>query len=244
MSNKIIFTVDVEKDLHTGETLGITQGLKRFEKICDKNNIKPILFVTGEVLEKHPRIFKGLQEKDWEISSHGFTHSRFDEMTYPEKEEEIRRCINSFKKYLGKNPKGFRAPQHSIDEQTLDLLEKHGFEYDSSYTPLNKFQFLFFPKKLKLNLKGFFSPLNPYRIRKNLLERPPASFGIPFVSLTIRVLPKPIIKIYLLLLKLLYDKPIFYAHSWDFIELKQSKIDRKFSHNTLLNKIDYLMKLK
>jgi len=145
MPNKIIFSVDVEKDINQDSFNGVLIGLKNFENICDKNNIRQVLFVTGEVLEKFSKIFKRLYKKGWEISSHGYTHKRFDDLSNAEKEKEIQKIVKLYSKFSFKL-EGFRAPQHSIDKRTLDLLNKYGFKYDSSYTPLNLFQFLFFPQ--------------------------------------------------------------------------------------------------
>jgi len=240
--SKIIFTIDVEPDLHTGGYRGVSEGLRKAEKLFDKFNVKPILFVTCDCIEKHKKIFLRLKNKGWEISLHGFRHERFDSLFKEEKEEQIKKAIRCFKKYLKIKPKGFRAPQHSIDSDTLDLLQKYGFEYDSSFTPLNLLQLLFFPKKFFLWFTNFFSPLNPYKIRKNLVEKPTSSFLLPFISLTFRTLPLPILKLYLLIIKTLYKEPIFYCHSWDFIELRNSRIDRIFSHDKFIKNLEYIIK--
>ena len=239
-----MFSVDVEKDLHSNSYESVTSGLKKFEEICYKNKIKPILFVTGDCVSKYPGIFKRFHKKGWDISFHGLTHKRFDDMSYEDKAMEIKRGVELWKKKLGFAPKGFRAPQHSIDKATLDLLEKYGFEYDSSYHPLNLLQLLFFPKKIRLWFRLFFSRLNKYQIRKSLIERPASALLIPFVSLTIRVFPRWMLRFYVWLIKLLYKEPIFYAHSWDFIEMKESKIDRMFPHDKFIAKLDYLMGIK
>lgn len=239
--SKTIFSIDVEKDLHGNGYKSITIGLKNLEKICDKNNVKPVLFVTGDCLGKYPALFKRYAKKGWEISSHGHTHSRFDEISLKEKEKEIKDTLRVFKSKLKIKPKGFRAPQHSIDDATLDLLEKNGFEYDSSYTPLNLLQLFFFPRKLKLWVKTFFSPLNPYKIRKNLWEVPCSSMFLPFVSLSVRVFPAWLNRAYYGILRVFYKKPVFYAHSWDFIEMPQSKIDNWFGHERFIRKLDLLM---
>ncbi|MBI3334515.1 polysaccharide deacetylase family protein [Candidatus Pacearchaeota archaeon] len=239
--NRITYSVDVEPDLHGSGYRGVNQGLVKFEKLCDAHKVKPVLFVTADCIKQNPRLFLRLQKKGWDVSLHGFTHTRFDEMSMNEKEREISQSLLYWKKYLKSKPKGFRAPQHSIDDETLDLLEKHGFQYDSSYTPLNAFQFLFFPRKLFLNLRSFFSPLQPYRIREKLREVPSSALLLPFVSLTIRFLPRWLISIYIHLIHLIYRQPVFYAHSWDFISQKDSRIDRLVSHNSFIKKLAYCM---
>lgn len=239
---KTLFTVDVEPDLHNGKYLGITSGLKKFEALCDKYKIKPVLFVTSDCILRYSSTFKRLHKKGWEISFHGKTHKRFDEMSDFQKEEEIKSSVNLFKSKLGFSPKGFRAPQHSIDKSTLFFLNKYNFSYDSSYTPLNFLQLLFFPKKFRLWIKNFLSKRSIYQIEKNLREIPTSSFILPFVSLTARVLPKNILRAYTCLIRIFYEKPVFYAHSWDFIKIKDSKIDNYFSHELLLKRLEYLMK--
>lgn len=237
---KLIVTIDVEPDIHSGKYLGITRGLRKAEKIFDKHNIKPILFVTADCIKKYPRLFSSWHKKGWEISLHGLSHKRFDEMAYSEKEHEITQSVQIFKEYLKIAPRGFRAPQHSIDDETLDLLEKYGFEYDSSYTPLNLLQLLFFPSKFSLWFKHFFSRFSNYPIRKHLIERPPSSFLVPFVSLPLRI--SYYFSLLLLnILKLDRKEILFYCHSWDFIKIPESRIDRAFSHERFIKNLDRLL---
>lgn len=239
MSN-ILYSVDVEPDLHDGRFRGIQEGLAEFEKICDRHKVRPALFVVASLLENNDNVktLKRLNKKGWEISLHGYSHKRFDDLCRNEKEEEIKRSIELFRKKLGIRPKGFRAPQHSIDRETLDLLEEYKFEYDSSYTPLNLLQLFFFPKRPGHFLRGFFSRTNPYSIRKNLIEIPVSSIFLPPVSIVVRVFPTWFLKVYFSVLKRLYKNPVFYAHSWDFIEMKESRIDRIFPYYKLLEKLD------
>ena len=67
--SKLVISIDVEPDLHSGKYLGITQGLKEAEKILDKHNIKPILFTTCDCIQKNPKLFKEWKNKGWEIWS-------------------------------------------------------------------------------------------------------------------------------------------------------------------------------
>jgi hypothetical protein len=239
--SKFTFTIDVEPDLDTNKYLSIEKGLKKAEALFDKHKIKPILFVTCDCIEKYPSIFKKLHEKGWEISLHGYKHQRFDDLSQKEAENAIKKSIQCFKKNLGIKPKGFRAPQHSIDNKTLDLLEKYGFEYDSSYYPLNLIQLFFFPKRFKSWIKHFFSKTRTYNIRKNLKERPTTSFIIPFTSLIIRILPIICLKLRIKLFSAMYSEVIFYCHSWDFIKLPKSKIDQKISHEKFIKKLDIIL---
>ncbi len=239
--SKLVISIDVEPDLHTREYLGITQGLKRAETLFNKHQIKPILFVTCDCIKKYPELFQKWKKIGWEISLHGYEHQRFDNLSKKQKQVQIQKALRCFKKYLKIKPRGFRAPQHSIDSETLDILEKYQFEYDSSSTPRNLLQLFFFPLKFKSWFKDFFSPINPYKIRKNLLERPVASCIIPFVSLPLRI-SYPLSKALYFLLNITRKKEImFYCHSWDFIELPKSKTDKVFSHERFIKNLDKLL---
>lgn len=240
----ILLTFDVEPDLHTMKYKSVVLGIPRILNLLRKYGKKGIFFTTCDCIERYPEIFLELKRQGHEIALHGYRHIRYDTLSVNEIEEEIKKAIYVFNKYLSIKPMGFRAPQHSINGNTLNLLEKYNFEYDSSYTPFNVLQFFFFPKKLRLNFTNFFSPLNPYQVRPKLKEMPTSSLLIPFVSLTIRVLPKLFLRAYINLIKIVYNKPVFYSHSWDFMNVSGSKIDKLFSHKSFIKKLDYVLRLE
>lgn len=236
-------TFDVEPDIHTKNYNGIILGIPLILKILEKHNIKATFFTTCDCIENYPQTFKKLKKKGHEIALHGYRHERFDDMSLVEKEENIKKSLTCFNKILNQYPYGFRAPQHSIDKETLDLLEKYEIRYDSSYTPFNTLQILFFPKNFKQELKKFFSSTRKYKIRKKLYEIPVSSFFIPAVSLIFRVFPKSLIKVYFYLLKILNKDIIIYFHSWDFIDLPKSRIAKKWPKEKMIDNFEYFLKI-
>jgi peptidoglycan/xylan/chitin deacetylase (PgdA/CDA1 family) len=236
----ISITFDIEPDLHTGEYLGISVGIPRIIKILGEYKIKGTFFTTCDCIEKHPEIFRKLKKEGHEIALHGYRHERFDDLSIKDKEESIKKSILFFKRVLKEKPRGFRAPQHSIDYETLKLLEKYNFRYDSSKTPLNLLQFLFFPKRLKVNTWGFFAKHRKMKYN-TLTEIPTTSFLVPFVSLIVRVFPRYSQRFFIKFLSKIFDNIVFYAHSWDFIELKNSKLDKMYSHKRFMRNFDYIL---
>jgi len=237
---KIIISMDVEPDLHTKDFKGVIEGIPLFLGLLNQHNIKATFFTTCDCIEKFPNFFKEFVKQGHEIALHGFTHTRFDDLSFLEKEMQIKKSLGCFKKYLGILPKGFRAPQHSIDEKTLFLLQKYHFKYDSSYTPFNIFQLIFFTNIS--TLKNFFTPVRKYFVRKNLLEIPTTSFLIPAVSLTFRIFPKFMLNVYFKILNLFYNEITIYFHSWDFIDGK-SRISKLFPKEKLIKNFEYILKL-
>lgn len=238
---KISITFDVEPDLHTGDYKGVEKGIVLASKILEKYKIKATFFTTCDCIEKYPKIFQKLQKQGHEIALHGYRHQRFDDLNINEKEENIKKSLDCFKKYLKTNPIGFRSPQFSEDNEILDILQKYGFKYDSSYTPLNSLEFIFFPKRFLLILKHFFSKINPYKIRKNLYEIPTTSIIIPFSSIMFRIFPLFLLKLYLKIISLTHKNQVLYFHSWDFIHVKGSKIENTFPHTNLIKNFDRLI---
>src|SRR3989344_5605611 len=112
---KISITFDIEPDLHSGEYVGITEGLPKIMKILEKNKIKATFFITGDCINKYPETFRKIRNEGHEIASHGKEHERFDNLASEEKDARIKDVIKIFNKHLGESPRGFRAPQHSID---------------------------------------------------------------------------------------------------------------------------------
>ncbi len=211
---RICFTsIDIEHDVGTGNDktfLGV-EAVDRVLDVFERSSIPATLFITGDVLEKYPD-----KVRDWarnyEVASHSFSHRYFNELADEEKETDTERFIDIYKKILGSRPLGFRAPSHVIDDYTLNLLQKYGFQYDSSviphYPPVKKY-------------RGYHgrAPLAPYKIGE-LLEIPVAGqiMGIPLAGAWIRKLP-----IWLYRILFTTHKPKFVAlsmHSWDILDEK------------------------
>lgn len=234
----ISITIDTEPDLHTNNYLGVTKGIPRILRILNKHKIKATLFTTCDCIEKYPKVFQKLKKEGHEISLHGYKHTRFDNLSLSEKQKQINKSVICFKKYLNLKPKGFRAPQHSIDFSTLRILEKNNFYYDSSIMPWNLYHLLFF-WKIYINPSHHFLPSHPFKW-KGMLELPITSIMLPFSSFALRILPKPLLKIYLNLISYLKIS-IFLSHSWDFIEIQNSKIYKICSLNKFLDRFEYML---
>lgn len=235
----ISVSVDVEPDLYSKKYIGITEGLKKLEKLLNKRGIKATFFVTCDCIIKHPRVFQNLLKKGHEIALHGYTHKRFKDLTTKQKKEQIEKSIKCFEKYLKLKPKGFRAPQHAIDNETLDLLQQYGFIYDSSYSPWN-FYHILFPKKIKINYSDNFKKKRIEKIRKNLYEVPIGTLVLPFSALTIRSTKTFALKKFLTLIKMSRN-PVFMMHSWDLIPIKESKLYKKCPLECFLKKFEIFL---
>jgi len=161
-------------------------------KLLNKYNQRATFFVLGEVAEKYPEIIKKISDLGHEVASHGYSHKPLWDLGRRGFEKEIELSKNILKNITGKDPKGFRAPNFSLNKKTkwaLGILKKHNFQYDSSL-----------------------HPLNPSKIHGQIVEIPPSLGGIYF-----RIL---LLGFYLLLLKIFSKTkiPVLYFHPYEFFE--------------------------
>jgi len=241
---KAAFTIDVEPDLKTGKFLGIDEGLPILLKLLEKHNIKATFFVTCDCLEKSPKLFLDIKERGHEIALHGYRHERFDILSQKEKKEQLKKSFFCFKKYLKTKPVGFRAPQHSITSETISLLEKNNFLYDSSKTPGNALLIRHLLKK-KTNkkevLNNFFSRLKPYNISKDLTEIPRTSFLISQGGFELKVYPDNYYKLILPLFSALRIPFIFVLHSWDMVNTPGSRTSKICKKEKFIERLDQFL---
>jgi len=232
-------SIDVEPDLHTKKYKGITNGLTTLKKLLDKRKIKATFFITCDCLQKHPKIFQQLKKQGHEIALHGFSHVNFRNLNKKQKQDQIKNSISCFQKHLKQKPFGFRAPQHSIDNQTLEILEQNNFKYDSSKSPWN-FYHILFPKKINIPFKDNFTKTSIYKIKNNFYEIPISTCIFPVSALTIRAFSKPLLEIFTNILKI-KNNIIFMMHSWDLIEIPKSKLYKKCPKDCFLKKFEIFL---
>lgn len=112
--------------------------LPRFNSFFKERDIRATFFVTGDCLEKkeNRKAIQELYSSGHEIASHSFSHPvAFSRLDKRQKEEEIKKAEAAIRECTGERPVGFRAPGWDISEETIQILEKRGYLYDSSVLP-------------------------------------------------------------------------------------------------------------
>lgn len=138
-------------------TVGLLDGLPRFLGLCEHFDASSTLFCEGKLVKELPDLFKELAAHH-EIGCHSYAHewlgtkppprwipsvAEFSVFPTAVKSEIIGRAVASIESAIGKKPKSFKAPFNSIDHpSTLTILEKCGFDSDSSLPCYNERSFL------------------------------------------------------------------------------------------------------
>lgn len=110
-------------------------GVGRLLRLFRKHGISDQMtwFIPGHSLETFPAQARQIVESGAEIGLHGYSHEGAYAMTVEQEKDVLEKCIELVTKLRGnKKPTGYRAPLYQIRETTVQLLQDHGFLYDSS----------------------------------------------------------------------------------------------------------------
>lgn len=145
----IAFTIDVEQDISRylkNSYLGITEGIPKILEQFEAFGIQANFFITADVCLKYPECVKTIISCGHNIGCHSYDHSinYFGKENFEKQLNDLSKATEVLKKTIGYTPISFRAPNFSINGDTIRALEKLGYTIDSSVLPGRKI------KKFKL----------------------------------------------------------------------------------------------
>jgi len=125
--------------LSRGE-FGLT-GARRILDLAKSRGLPMTWFVPGFTIDSHKADCERVVEAGHEIAHHSWAHVPPAEQSRDQEAEDMGRANEAIKALTGKKASGYRSPSWDLSENTLDLLEAEGMDYDSSlmagdYTPM------------------------------------------------------------------------------------------------------------
>ena len=134
--------------------------LRLILQMLERQRVHSTFFILGESAEACPEIVEEIYDMGHEVASHGLIHRDLTKTSLGKVEESERRNRDLLWKTTGEKPQGFRAPLFKVNSNIISILERVGYEYDSSVVP-------------SINIPGWFgyynAPLYPYRLSKQNL---------------------------------------------------------------------------
>lgn len=107
-------------------------GARRVLALLNKYEIPSTWFVPGVVIDTHEPNVAEVVAAGHNIGHHGYSHVVPASLPPEREEAEMVRAIESIRRVSGRPPRGYRSPAWDLSPVTIDLLIKHGFDYDSS----------------------------------------------------------------------------------------------------------------
>lgn len=150
-----IMTVDVEDWYHSSLDLFkdscVQHGAKPDPSVVDntlktldllsKTGNKATFFVLATVAEHYPDIAKEIIGRGHEVATHGYSHKLVYNMNPQKFENDVKISLEYLSKAGCGRILGYRAPYWSVTKRSLwalEVLQKLGFEYDSSIFPIRR----------------------------------------------------------------------------------------------------------
>lgn len=109
-----------------------TVAAARILTLLDKYGIKSTWFTPGHTIDTYPDICARIHEAGHEIAHHGYLHEPPGQLTREQEEAVLIRGSDCIRRLTERAPRGYRSPAWDLSPNTIELLLKHGFVYDSS----------------------------------------------------------------------------------------------------------------
>ncbi|WP_019120921.1 polysaccharide deacetylase family protein [Brevibacillus massiliensis] len=110
---------------------GAEVAAPRLLKLFEKYNIKTTWCIPGHTVDTFTDICKEVVAQGHEVAHHGYVHENPTPLSYEQEEKVLLMGLESLDR-IGVKPRGYRSPYWDFSPNTLSLLEKYGFQYDSS----------------------------------------------------------------------------------------------------------------
>ena len=116
--------------LNRGE-YGARVGVPRVLGLLERHGIRATFFVPGHTVESFPDETESILEGGHELAHHSYAHVDPSQQSPDDERADMERALAALER-LGVRPLGYRSPSADLSDVTLELVEEHGFVYDSS----------------------------------------------------------------------------------------------------------------
>lgn len=139
VEGRVAVTVDVEQDYASrGKSFhGVEEALPTILTLFNTYGVRSTCFVTSDLCESYSDKIIDIVRRGHELGCHGESHDvkYLCNKPYAWQLGTISRATDGLESCTGIRPRGFRAPNFSVDGTTLRVLAHLGYEYDSSVLP-------------------------------------------------------------------------------------------------------------
>lgn len=107
-------------------------AIPRILRMLAKRSITSTFFIPGHTADTYPDLCRSIADAGHEIAMHGYAHEPVSSL---DAEAELRvgeQAMAAIQRTTGITPRGYRTPSFDFTENTVDILQKLGCEYDSS----------------------------------------------------------------------------------------------------------------
>ncbi len=107
-------------------------GARRILDLLAQHGLRSTWCVPGVIIDTHGDACERVVAAGHEIAHHGYSHVPPANLAPEREEEEMVRACDAIERLTGRRPRGYRSPAWDLSSVTIELLLKHGFDYESS----------------------------------------------------------------------------------------------------------------
>jgi len=104
----------------------------RILAFLQSRGIRSTWFTPGFTIETYPAECEAVVRAGHEIGHHSWAHVPPADQSREEEEADMQRANEAIRRLTGRGARGYRSPSWDLSPNTIDLLVKNGFVYDSS----------------------------------------------------------------------------------------------------------------
>jgi peptidoglycan/xylan/chitin deacetylase (PgdA/CDA1 family) len=108
------------------------RAASRIPALLQSRSIRSTWFTPGFTIETYPRECEAVIEASHEIAHHSWAHVPPADQQREAEEADMERANHAILRLTGRKARGYRSPSWDLSPNTIDLLVRHGFVYDSS----------------------------------------------------------------------------------------------------------------
>ena len=106
-------------------------GVPRLLDVLDRQQVPCTFFVPGYDAETHPDVVQEIVRRGHEVAAHGYLHESWD-LTAEEEAGLLEKTDGILRELIGRPVLGWRSPSGRKTLETMKVLKRLGYLYDSS----------------------------------------------------------------------------------------------------------------
>lgn len=104
----------------------------RLVELLRRHSIATTWFVPGLTIDIYPDACRQIAAAGHEIAHHGYEHVAPRGLSRADEIDQLERGSAAIERIVGRRPRGYRSPGWDLSTNSVELLNEHGFVYDSS----------------------------------------------------------------------------------------------------------------
>ncbi|HTY53904.1 MAG TPA: polysaccharide deacetylase [Candidatus Binataceae bacterium] len=140
---------------------GAEIGMPRLMRLFEKHKVRSTFCIPGHTIDTWPDICRELVAAGHEIGHHGYAHENPQPLTLDQETRMMEMGLEALAR-IGVKPRAYRSPYWDLSDNTLGLLEKYGFDIDSSLQANDFYPYWVRPVEVHADRGNVFGP--PTRI--------------------------------------------------------------------------------